>query len=255
MPVPTPTSSTESPRLDVHLADGFEAAGVERGTEDEVVDVGELLVDPLDEIVLDNRDRERPRRRVTAQTVRTAPARCRTTPCRSPPLGLADRRSCTRVCKLPAKRQDYISAAPATPYHLSVARAERPYQVQSISVTDPRLRARAASRLDRSVQRLEREGEPPRRRRDVEALDHRPQRRAEFLGDANAFARLPPRRPGLLHPLQRALRHRDAGHFVGHELGVQRALERPQPGDDRNAEAARCGRGIARTPRRRTPAA
>ena len=64
MPVPTPTSSTRSPgRMPIRL-NRLHAAGMERRTEREVVDRGELLVDPVDEIVLDGRDRQRPRGRV-----------------------------------------------------------------------------------------------------------------------------------------------------------------------------------------------
>ena len=40
-------------RLNVHPFDRLEAAGVERGAENEVVDLGELVVDAFDEIVLD----------------------------------------------------------------------------------------------------------------------------------------------------------------------------------------------------------
>ena len=71
MPVPTPTSSTESPGRIVHLLDGLDAPGVERRAENEVVDVGQFLVDPRDEVVLDNRDRQRARCRVAADGLGT----------------------------------------------------------------------------------------------------------------------------------------------------------------------------------------
>ena len=62
MPVPTPTSSTRSSRLDVHPLDGLQTSGVERRSEEQVVDLGELVVDTFDEIVLDCRGRECPGR-------------------------------------------------------------------------------------------------------------------------------------------------------------------------------------------------
>ena len=64
MPVPTPTSSTRSPGPDAHPLDRLHPAGVERRTEREVVDRRELLVDAVDEVVLDRRDRQRPRGRI-----------------------------------------------------------------------------------------------------------------------------------------------------------------------------------------------
>src|SRR5438067_13288926 len=40
----------------------------------------------------------------------------------------------------------------------------------------------------------------------------------------------------LAHPRQHRLRHRDAGHFVGEELGVPQREERPDPCHDRDLE-------------------
>ena len=64
MPVPTPTSSTRSPACDAHPLDRLHAAGMQRRAEGEVVDLGELVVDALDEVVLDGGHRQRARGRV-----------------------------------------------------------------------------------------------------------------------------------------------------------------------------------------------
>ena len=53
-------------RLDVHPLDGLEPAGMERRTEEQVVDLGELVVDRFDEIVLDGGSRQGPGRGVRA---------------------------------------------------------------------------------------------------------------------------------------------------------------------------------------------
>jgi hypothetical protein len=45
-------------RLNVHPLDRLETAGVKRGSEDEVVDFREFVVDALDEIILDGCDRQ-----------------------------------------------------------------------------------------------------------------------------------------------------------------------------------------------------
>ena len=61
MPVPTPTSSTRSPGWMSIRSIASKPAGMQRRTEDEVVDLRELLVDACDEIVLDGRHRQRAR--------------------------------------------------------------------------------------------------------------------------------------------------------------------------------------------------
>ena len=44
------------------------------------------------------------------------------------------------------------------------------------------------------------------------------------------------RRLDRAHPAQELVGHAHAGHFVRQELGVQLAVERPQPGDDRHLQ-------------------
>ena len=45
-------------RLDVHALDGLKATGMERRTEEEVVDLGQLVVDRFDEVILNGGSRE-----------------------------------------------------------------------------------------------------------------------------------------------------------------------------------------------------
>jgi len=47
--------------LDGHPIDGDQATRVQRGAENQVVDIRQLLVNPGDEVVFNRRDRERPR--------------------------------------------------------------------------------------------------------------------------------------------------------------------------------------------------
>ena len=69
MPVPMPTSSTRSPGLMPMRCIACMRPGCSVGPEREVVDEGEILVDPRDEIVLDRGDRQRARRRVGADVL------------------------------------------------------------------------------------------------------------------------------------------------------------------------------------------
>ena len=69
----------------------------------------------------------------------------------------------------------------------------------------------------------------------------------------SAAARVRPVGPP--HPLDERLGHPHAGHFVGHELGVPRALERKDRRRRRAAAPTRCASGTARSSRRRTSAA
>ena len=65
--MPTPTSSTRSPGLDIHPLNRLKPAGMQRRSEGEVVDLGELVVDPFDEIIFDGRDGKRPGRDIGAR--------------------------------------------------------------------------------------------------------------------------------------------------------------------------------------------
>ena len=58
----------------------------------------------------------------------------------------------------------------------------------------------------------------------------------------------PPPAVGPPHPVEQRLGHADAGHFVGHELGVSRALEREHAGDDRQPRVLDPLQERARTP-------
>ena len=64
MPVPTPTSSTRSPGLMRHPLNRVHAAGMQRRTERDVVEPGDVLVDASDEIVVDDAHGQRASRGV-----------------------------------------------------------------------------------------------------------------------------------------------------------------------------------------------
>ena len=59
MPVPTPTSSTRSPGWMSMRSIACSRPGCKRGPEGDVIHLGQLVVDPFDEIVLDGGHRQR----------------------------------------------------------------------------------------------------------------------------------------------------------------------------------------------------
>ena len=67
--MPVPDAHLEHPLagLDVHPLDRLQTSGVKGGTERQVIDFGQLVVNAFDEVVLDGGDRQGTRRRVGAR--------------------------------------------------------------------------------------------------------------------------------------------------------------------------------------------
>ena len=175
----------------------------------------------VDEIVLDGRDRQRARGRVGADDLfvvsRDDPARIR-------PSVASQRLAETRItrwttfsCVPPRhRRSDYTSG--------TLSEVHR-------ALPAPRRCRRTGSRP----------GCPGRSPRSPRAISR---------AIAMPFGRRRLRPVGPPHPVEQRVRHPHAGHLVGHELGVARALERKHAGDDRQPRATRSASGSARTPAR-----
>src|SRR5258706_5330260 len=73
----------------------------------------------------------------------------------------------------------------------------------------------------------------PRLRRHLHALHGAAQFCRDLTSNGYALVRGPLEAVRAPHALEQRIRNADAWHFVGHELGVSRALERKNAGDDR----------------------
>src|SRR5207247_7701174 len=73
----------------------------------------------------------------------------------------------------------------------------------------------------------------PRTCRDLNTLNRAPQLGGDLARDRNSLVDGGLRSVRRAHPVEQGFRYPHAGHFVGHELGVSRALERKQAGNDR----------------------
>src|SRR5690606_30908820 len=111
----------------------------------------------------------------------------------------------------------------------------------------PRRRALSSSRLCRGHVRidpldvaedLEREGDAPEGRAHLDPLHVGADPLEDLAGDRDPLLQrvLLPLLARAAHPIEDRIRHADARHLVRQELGVARGDERPDPGDDRDAD-------------------
>ena len=212
-------------RLDAHPLDRVDAAGMQRRTEGEVVDRRELLVDARDEIVLDDGDRQAraSRRRIRRSLRRRADGAARIRPSVA-----------SAAASKPANSLKTINTGP-------IGRTAR----ATIHLDCQRSPSRTASAASMSPDCVD----------TWMPCTDAAQFRARSRGQSRCPRRRGLRAVGPPHPLEQRIRHADAGHLVGHELGVPRALEREDARRRPAAARARCASGTARTPRRRRSAA